>query len=287
MTKATIHGDCPDFRGEARENGTVPFGPPNDPGQALCGQIEAFFGGGRCFLLTKGRVGLYVGLRALGLPPGAKVLMPGYTCVVVPAAVQHAGLRPVYVDIDADTYNLDPKRLEGVAGDGLAALIVQHTYGIPAPMEAIGAWAASRSLPVIEDCCHTFGARVGGRRCGTLGSFAFMSGQWNKFFSTGLGGMLLVNDDAVAQRAAEILRKELIVPGVVKDLRLWAQILAFRLLMRPGTAALLTGLYRRLNRVGLTVGSLAGGSDRRDAEALLDRHGAGPDSARAPRNGAP
>ena len=120
--------------------------------------------------------------------------MPGYTCVVVPAAVQHAGLRPVYVDIDRDTYNLDPKRLEGVAGDGLAAVIVQHTYGIPAPMAAVGAWAASRSLPVIEDCCHTFGARVGGRQCGTLGSFAFMSGQWNKFFSTGLGGMLLVND---------------------------------------------------------------------------------------------
>ncbi len=226
-----------------------------DSAEALCRQIEAFFGGGRCFLLSKGRVGLYVGLRALGLPPGSKVLMPGYTCVVVPAAVQHAGLRPVYVDIDPDTYNLDAKRLDDAAGGGLSAVIVQHTYGIPADMEAIGAWASSRSLPVIEDCCHTFGARTGGRLCGTLGSFAFMSGQWNKFFSTGLGGMLLVGETTLAERVAEILRNELLAPGTLQDLRLRAQIMTYRLLVRPGTAALLTGLYRRLNRWGLTIGS--------------------------------
>ena len=140
-----------------------------DSAEALCRQIEAFFGGGRCFLLSKGRVGLYAGLRALGLPPGSKVLMPGYTCVVVPAAVQHAGLRPVYVDIDPDTYNLDAKRLDDAAGGGLSAVIVQHTYGIPADMEAIGAWALSRSLPVIEDCCHTFG---GAREAGCAARWA-------------------------------------------------------------------------------------------------------------------
>ncbi len=70
----------------------------DQPAEALCRRIEEFFGGGRCFLLAKGRVGLYVGLRALGLPPGAKILMPGYTCVVVPAAVQYAGLKPLYVE---------------------------------------------------------------------------------------------------------------------------------------------------------------------------------------------
>ena len=64
------------------------------PDALLPQKIEEFFGGGRCFLLAKGRVGLYVGLRAMGLPPGAKVLMPGYTCMVVPAAVLYAGLKP-------------------------------------------------------------------------------------------------------------------------------------------------------------------------------------------------
>ena len=171
------------------------------PSPSLCGKIEAFFGGGRCFLLAKGRVGLYVGLRALGLPPGSTVLMPGYTCMVVPSAVQFAGLKPVYLDIDPGTYNLDPKQLETAAADGVAAIIVQHTYGIPCDMTAVERWAGARGIPVVEDCCHTFGTSVDGRLCGTFGSFAFMSGQWSKPFSTGLGGMLLMNDAALAARS--------------------------------------------------------------------------------------
>jgi len=221
----------------------------------FCRAIEAFFGGGRCFLLAKGRVGLYVGLRALSLPPGSKVLMPGYTCVVVPSAVQYAGLRPVYVDIDPRTYNLDPALLDGVPADGVAALVVQHTYGIPADMAAVGRWAAARGIPLIEDCCHVFGVRVGGRLCGTLGSFAFMSGQWNKPFSTGLGGMLLVNDPALADRAEEIIRREAVSPGRLKSLLLRAQVTAFQLLVRPQTAARMTSLYRSLSGLGLTIGS--------------------------------
>ena len=82
-----------------------------------------------------------------------------------------------------------------------------------------------------------------------------MSGQWSKFFSTGLGGMLLVNDETVAKRVAVILRNELLAPGAMQDLRLRAQILAFELLVRPATAALLTGFYRWLSRAGLTIGS--------------------------------
>jgi dTDP-4-amino-4,6-dideoxygalactose transaminase len=224
---------------------------------ALCRRIEEFFDGGRCFLLAKGRVALYVGLMAQGLPPGGKVLIPGYTCVVVPDAVQHAGLKPLYIDIDPHTYNLDPKLLDRVPAGDLAAVVVQHTYGIPAAMQPIAAWASSHSLPIIEDCCHTFGARAEGRLCGTFGAFAFMSGQWNKFFSTGLGGMLLVHEPALADRVDEIIRAEATSPGRWQNLRLEAQILAYRLLARPGLVPSITKWYRRLNRLGLTVGSSA------------------------------
>lgn len=224
------------------------------PCASLCRGIEQFFGGGSCFLLAKGRVGLYVGLRALGLPPGSKVLMPGYTCVVVPSAVQYAGLRPVYVDIDPRTYNIDPALLERVPA-GVSAVVVQHTYGIPADMAAVGRWAAARGIPLIEDCCHVFGVRVGGRLCGTLGSFAFMSGQWNKPFSTGLGGILLVNDPALAERAGEIIRREAVSPGRLKSLLLRAQIAAFQFLVRPETATRMTRVYRTLSGLGLTIGS--------------------------------
>jgi dTDP-4-amino-4,6-dideoxygalactose transaminase len=222
-------------------------------------EVADFMGGGRCFLLAKGRVGLYVGLRALQLPRGAKIVMPGYTCMVVPSAVQFAGLTPVYVDIDPVTYNLDPKHLETETRNDIAALIVQHTYGIPCQMAPVSQWAAARSIPVIEDCCHTFGSRYQGRLCGTFGRFAFMSGQWNKPFSTGLGGMLLVHDAEVADRVAHIIATEGHDPGWLKNAVLHAQIVAYRAMVRPGTAMLLTSLYRLCNKCGLAIGSSSHG----------------------------
>lgn len=138
--------------------------------------------------------------------------MPGYTCLVVPSAVQFAGLKPAYLDIDPATYNLDPQRLAAAASDDVAALIVQHTYGIPCPMVEIQRWADSRGIPLIEDCCHTFGTRIDGRLCGSFGAFAFMSGQWSKPFSTGLGGILLVNDPALAARVERLIQEEAHTP---------------------------------------------------------------------------
>jgi dTDP-4-amino-4,6-dideoxygalactose transaminase len=223
--------------------------------QSLCRKIEAFFSGGQCFLLAKGRVGLYVGLRALGLPHGSTVLMPGYTCMVVPSAVQFAGLKPAYVDIDPGTYNIDPLQLRTVARDDISAIIVQHTYGIPCDMTETQRWADSRGIPLIEDCCHTFGTQSGGRLCGTFGAFAFLSGQWSKPFSTGLGGMLLVNDRALADRVGQVIDEEAAVPGRLKNLLLGAQILAHRWLVRPRTAGRITELYRALNHWGLVIGS--------------------------------
>lgn len=219
-------------------------------------QVASYFGNARCFTLAKGRVGLYVGLRAMDLPKpkGSKVMMPGYTCMVVPSAVQFAGLEPAYLDIDPDTYNISPGLLGNVT-DPPSALIVQHTYGIPCEMDAISDWAESRGIPVIEDCCHSFGSRFEGKLCGTFGKFAFMSGQWNKPFSTGLGGMLLVNDEKLADRVAEIIEREAVAPGRLKNLLLAAQIVAYQWLVRPETTAAMMGIYRLLGKLGLVAAS--------------------------------
>jgi dTDP-4-amino-4,6-dideoxygalactose transaminase len=220
----------------------------------LSRRLVAFFGGS-CFLLAKGRVGLYAGLRAMELPRGSRVLMPGYTCMVVPSAVQFANLEPVYVDIEPDSYNLDARQLESIEATGVSALIVQHTYGIPCDMAPIEKWAAARETPILEDCCHAFGSRYQGRLCGTFGRFAFMSGQWNKPFSTGLGGILMVNEPTLADRVARLMEDEAISPGIWKNCMLSAQIRAFQLLVRPTTALAVMALYRLLNRFGLAIGS--------------------------------
>jgi len=227
----------------------------DSPEQRLQIRFAGFFGAVRCFLLAKGRVGLYAGLRAMELPEGAMVLVPGYTCMVVPLAIQAAGLSPVYVDVDPRTYNLDPRLLASGEYDDVGAVVVQHTYGIPCEMRAIESWCRDRGVPIIEDCCHTFGSTYQRRLCGTLGAFAFMSGQWNKPFSTGLGGMLLVNDAPLAERVEELVRREATEPGVFRNLLLKAQIVAHGLLVRPRTAALATRVYRLLTHWGIVAGS--------------------------------
>jgi perosamine synthetase len=223
--------------------------------QEFSDKIAGYFGAAGCFLLSKGRVALYVGLKAMKLPPGSKVMIPGYTCMVVPSAIQYAGLEPVYVDIDPDTYNIDPDLLESVYTKQVAAVIVQHTYGIPCRMDDILRWAKAKGLPVVEDCCHAFGARIGGKLCGSFGTFAFLSGQWNKPFSTGLGGMLLVYDASLAERVADMIQSQAHQPSAFRDLMLKLQIAAHDLLVTPRTVARVTRWYRLLTRWGIAIGS--------------------------------
>lgn len=229
------------------------------PSRDLCQRVERFFSGGRCFAVAKGRVGLYAGLLAMDLPAGSKVVMPGYSCVVVPSAIKYAGLTPQYVDIDPNTYNVDPQLLARAYSNEASAVIVQHTYGIPCEMNAIRKWADEKSLPIIEDCCHTFGNTFAGELCGTFSKFAFMSGQWNKPFSTGLGGMLLVNDLPLADKIERLLAEKAAPSGTLRNLLLRCQILVFEAIVSPRTAGKITKLYRFLNKFGLVIGSSSEG----------------------------
>jgi dTDP-4-amino-4,6-dideoxygalactose transaminase len=121
-------------------------------------------------------------------------------------------------------------------------------------MDEIMQWAADRGVVVLEDCCHAFGSLYKGRLCGTFGSAAFFSGQWNKPFSTGLGGMLLVNDEDLLQELNSIHRS---ADNVVfyENFRLKAQLLAYKSIVTPRTNALITGLYRFLSKKGIALGS--------------------------------
>ncbi len=217
--------------------------------------FSTFIGGGRTYLLAKGRVALYLALRGLDVGRGRKVILPGYTCVVVPGAVKAAGVELVYVDVDARTFNISPEHLEAISPRDVGAIVVQHTYGIPADMTRIGAWACRYDIPIIEDCCHAFGSGLDGRMLGTFGNAAFFSGQWSKPFSTGLGGMLLVSDSGLIEKVERIIAAEVRAPSLIRQWRLRAQILAFRAAVTPSRLQRITTAYRALSRWGLVVGS--------------------------------
>jgi len=206
------------------------------------------------FLFAKGRVGLYAVLQALGLGQGDEIIVPGYTCMVVPSAARFLKLRCHYVDIDPNTYNINPALLDACLSPATKAVIVQHTYGIPADMDLIMQWAEKNNLAVIEDCCHAFGSQYRGRLCGTFGTAAFFSGQWNKPFSTGLGGMLLLNDHSLLPALQTIYNKTGAI-SFAENLRLTLQIAAYNTCVTPRTNAIITRAYRLLSRLGIAAGS--------------------------------
>lgn len=211
------------------------------------------------FLFSKGRVGLYAVLRAIKIQFGDEIILPGYTCMVVPSAFLRLGAKPVYIDIDPKNYNIDIDKIESRINPKTKAIIIQHTYGIPCEYQSILKVAQENNLKVIEDCCHAFGSRINGHRCGTLGDAAFLSGQWNKPFSTGLGGMLIVNNESLAKKIQELVDRELKSPSTFYNLKMVAQIFLYENVVNPKTSAMITQLYRLASRFGLMVGSSTSG----------------------------
>jgi len=206
------------------------------------------------YFFFKGRVALYAILRAMGLKPGDEVLLSGFTCVVVPNAVLYLGGEPIYVDIDMNTYNIDPELLEERITSRSKAIIAQHTFGIPARMDRILEIAKKHNLFVIEDSCHAIGSKFQGREVGTFGDAAFFSSQWSKPVTTGLGGWAVVNN-ADLTAPMENVYHEFSSPVFSESAMLRLQYFAFKRLMKPSLFWLLQETYRYLSEKGIVIGS--------------------------------
>ncbi|MFZ5866712.1 MAG: aminotransferase class I/II-fold pyridoxal phosphate-dependent enzyme [Thermodesulfobacteriota bacterium] len=156
------------------------------------------------FSFASGRMGLYVILEALGIGPGDEVILPAYTCVVVPNALIYRGARPVYVDIDPRTFNIDINKIEAQITPRTKAIIAQHTYGLVCDVEAISEIARRRGLTVIEDSAHALGIAHKGRNVGSLGDVAYFSTDHSKVISTSTGGMVTTDNAELASRVGRI-----------------------------------------------------------------------------------
>src|SRR5206468_7484479 len=117
---------------------------------------------------------------------------------VVPEMARVLGFRPVFVDIDPMTFNMDPGRLERAITPNTRAVVPTHLYGQPCNMDPIMSIARAHRLSVIEDCAHALGARYKGQRVGTFGDAAFFSFQMLKPLNTYGGGMAITRNDGLA-----------------------------------------------------------------------------------------
>jgi perosamine synthetase len=140
---------------------------------------------------SAGRVALYGVLKALGIGPGDEVLMQVPTNVVVPNAIRYTGARPIYVDCRLGNYNMDLTVAEQRITPRTRVLVLQHTFGIPADLDAALQLCRGYGLELIEDCVHALGSEYGGRQVGSFGRAAFFSTEETKTISTTMGGMLV------------------------------------------------------------------------------------------------
>jgi len=214
-----------------------------------------FFGVSHAFSFWKGRVALYAILKAMGIGPGDEVILPGYTCVMDVNPIKYLGARPVYVDIERENFNIDPALLEEKITKKTKVIIAQHTYGYPCRMDEIMDIAARKSVTVIEDCCLAFGSKYKGKTVGTFGKAAYFSFQWNKPYTTGLGGIAITSDAQLAQRIENLCAEKMHPPSSKEVLMLRAQLIVYRSLIYPRTTALAQSVFRYLTAKGVVVGS--------------------------------
>ncbi len=175
------------------------------PGQADVEAYEDAFakwnGSRGAVSFIAGRVALAACVDAIGLEPGDEVIMPGYTCTVVPNAFENAGVAPVYCDIELDTFGPDFDSMTRRVTPRTKAVLLQHLYGIPArDTRRIVDWARQRRLWVIEDCAQSTGAAVDGTRIGNFGDLAIYSSEVSKAFTTVQGGVATSNDPVLVER---------------------------------------------------------------------------------------
>lgn len=150
--------------------------------------------------VSSGRAALAAVLRASDIGAGSEVIVQAFTCVSVPAAVTWAGATPIFADITAHTYNLDPASVRARITPRTKAIVVQHTFGLPAAWEELQEIARQHQLLLIEDCAHAFGATYQGRLVGTLGDAAIFSFGRDKALSSVFGGAVAANNQAVLER---------------------------------------------------------------------------------------
>ena len=172
------------------------------------GELKIENEGIRVVALSAGTAALHLGLILLGLQPGDEVICQSFTFSASANPIVYLGAAPVFVDSEADTWNMDPELLEEAIKDRLKktgrlpkAIIPVHLYGMPGKLDEILEVANRYEIPVLEDSAEALGSEYKGRKCGTFGEYAALSFNGNKIITTSGGGALVCPSEERAKRA--------------------------------------------------------------------------------------
>ena len=173
--------------------------PEGAPVALLEAEFAALLGARYALAVSSCSAALFLSLKALDLPRGAKVLIPAFTFAAVPSAVVHADCTPVLVEVGAN-YRIDMADFEAKLA-GADAVLISHMRGHTSDMDAIMALSDAAGIPVIEDAAHSLGTKWHGRNIGTIGKIGCFSFQSYKMINAGEGGILITDDPELAARA--------------------------------------------------------------------------------------
>jgi perosamine synthetase len=168
--------------------------------QQLAARVQRQYGIAVC----NGSVALDAAVAALGIGQGDEVILPTFTIISCAAAIVRAGALPVVVDCDPYTWNMDVTQIEAKITPRTKAIMVVHIYGLPVDMEPVLSLADDYGLHIIEDAAEMHGQTYKGRPCGSFGALSTFSFYPNKHVTTGEGGMIVTNDEQLAERCRSL-----------------------------------------------------------------------------------
>jgi perosamine synthetase len=168
--------------------------------QAICD----YTGSRYAVAVNSGTSALHIAVRALGLEPGAEVILPSFTFSALLNVILQEGLRPKFVDVDPKTYNTTPDGIAAAITSETRLILAVHTFGLPVDSQKLRDIAEKHHLDLIEDACEALGAEIHGHKAGTFGKAGLFAFYPNKQITTGEGGMLVTSDEQLALRARQL-----------------------------------------------------------------------------------
>jgi perosamine synthetase len=167
-------------------------------------EFARLIGAASVVAVTNGTVALHLSLLAMGIVPGDEVVVPAFAYIAIANACRYVGARPVFADVDPETWSIGPGELEAAITPRTRAVVVVHNYGHPADMDRILELCRARGLAVVEDAAEAFGALYRGRPVGSLGDVGTFSFYANKIITSGEGGAVTLRSKAHDTRIRQL-----------------------------------------------------------------------------------
>ena len=166
--------------------------------------FAAYIGRRRAVAVNSGTSGLHLCVLAMGIGPGDEVITTPFTFIASSNCIMMAGAKPVFVDIDRVSLNMDAGKIEAAITDRTRAILPVEAFGSPAGFDEICRLAAKHNLAVIEDSCEALGSALRGKKAGSFGTMSVFGFYPNKQITTGEGGMILTDDDGLADMCVSL-----------------------------------------------------------------------------------